>query len=318
MKNNYPFTQEEVNTAYHTSIIDLAGQYGYELKDERKVYRVCKNAGLFIWKDGLGWYHGSTYEKGNNVDFLMKYCGIESKTDAIKLLLDYAHITPSSTIHHEVKAPEDRRLQLPPKAKTYSNMYAYLISTRKIDKKIVYLMEKLKKIYQDSHRNCVFVGYDEKGNAAYGSVRGTGYTQYRGDCLGSDKSVGFTYEGTSNRVYAFEAPIDLMSHMTLMKQEGLDWQKDSRVSLGGLAESALERFLKNHPNIKEVILCMDNDYKEEVNNGQKALIRMGQKFKGQGFVVKRLVPQMPYKDLNEQLQGMMNAQEHDECMEMSG
>lgn len=318
MKDNFPFTKEEVNVAYQTSIIDLVQQYGYELKDERKVYRVCDNAGLFLWKDGLGWYHGSTYEKGNNVEFLMKYCGIVSKSEAIKLLLDYAHITPSATVRHEVKKQEARQLQLPPKAKTYNNMYAYLISTRKIDKDVVYLMQKLKKIYQDNHRNCVFVGRDESGKPAYGSVRGTGYKQYRGDCLGSDKSVGFTYEGTSNTVYTFEAPIDLMSHMTLMKQKGLDWQKDSRVSLGGLAESALERFLKNHPNIKEVVLCMDNDYKEEINSGQKALIRMGRKFKEQSFTVKRLLPQMPYKDLNEQLQGMMNAQEHEECLEMSG
>ena len=71
-------------------------------------------------------------------------------------------------------------------------------------------------LYEDTHRNVVFVGYDEKGKASYGAVRGTGYQQYRGDCSGSDKSIGFSYKGTSSKLYVFEAPIDLMSHMRFL------------------------------------------------------------------------------------------------------
>lgn len=127
---------------------------------------------FFLWKDGLGWYQGSTDEKGNNVDFLMKHCGVNNKSEAIRMLLDYAHITPSATIHNVPKEDNiPKELKLPPKADKYSHMYAYLINTRKIDKNIVYLFSKNKMLYEDNNNNVVFVGYDENNKACYGAVR---------------------------------------------------------------------------------------------------------------------------------------------------
>ena len=130
--------------------------------------------GLFIWNNGIGWYHGSTLEKGNNVEFLNKYCGINTKVEAIRLLLDYAHITPASELHrYEKKIEEKRDMILPEKDKTFNNMYAYLMKKRCIDKEVVYALQAQKKIYQDSRRNCVFVAYDNDGKAQYASMRGT-------------------------------------------------------------------------------------------------------------------------------------------------
>ena len=108
--------------------------------------------------------------------------------------------------------------------------------------------------------NCVFCGYDENDELKYASMRGvTTGSKFRQDVIGSDKQYGFLMEGTSDEVFVFEAPIDALSHATLYKCLGVDWKQDSRISLGGVSELCLGRFLKKHPNIKKINFCLDND-----------------------------------------------------------
>ena len=108
--------------------------------------------------------------------------------------------------------------------------------------------------------NCVFCGFDEIGNIKYASMRGiTTNSTFRQDVIGSDKQYGFEMVGTSDKVYVFEAPIDLMSHANLFKLCSLDWQKDNRITLGGVSELALDRFLEQHSHIKKITFCLDND-----------------------------------------------------------
>lgn len=116
-------------------------------------------------------------------------------------------------------------------------------------------IEKISPMY-----NCVFCGFDETGTVKYASMRGTSrHSKFRQDAIGSDKHYGFTMEGTNDEVYVFEAPIDALSHATLYKLIGEDWKTDNRISLGGISDLALEQYLKIHPNIKSITLCLDND-----------------------------------------------------------
>jgi len=142
------------------------------------------------------------------------------------------------------------------------------------------------------------------------------YQNYRGDVLNSDKSYGFEIPGRSNRLFVFESPIDAMSHATLTKFMHKDWKEDNRLSLGGLTDLALDRYLKQHPNINQIIFCLDNDYKathpltgELQNHGQIATRRMAAKYSKQGYDVKRILPTMPYKDFNEQLVSFVQRQQ---------
>ena len=73
---------------------------------------------------------------------------------------------------------------------------------------------------------------------------------------GSDKAFNFCYRGEGERLFVFEAPIDLLSFLCLFKK---DWQKQSYLALGGVGEKALLRFLSDRPNIKTVFLCLDSD-----------------------------------------------------------
>ena len=113
---------------------------------------------------------------------------------------------------------------------------------------------KSKQIYQDTKGNCVFVGFDEKGTAKFGAVR-TMLTdrKYRGDCKNSDKRYAFHQIGTdTTRLYVFEAPIDLLSHCTLVDQTyGAGKYKDqTRLALCGSSDVALEAFLKRNPQVR--------------------------------------------------------------------
>ena len=107
-------------------------------------------------------------------------------------------------------------------------------------------------IYEDAaHHNAVFVGRDEDGIPRYAHSKGTA-GNFRLDVKGSDKAFNFCYRGEGDRLFVFEAPVDLLSFLCLFKKA---WQKQSYLSLGGVGEKALLRFLSDRPNIKTVYLC---------------------------------------------------------------
>ena len=135
------------------------------------------------------------------------------------------------------------------------------IGIEKLDNTHISLLCKCNGIERVSYvNNCVFCGFDEAGEMRFASMRSTNQaSSFRYDAIGADKQYGFAMIGKSDTVYAFEAPIDALSHATLYKLEGLDWQRDSRISLSGVSDLALERFLNIHPDIRKIHLCLDND-----------------------------------------------------------
>ena len=99
------------------------------------------------------------------------------------------------------------------------------------------------------------MGRDRSGIPRYAHIRGTA-DSFRQDISGSDKSYGFGYVGNGNQLFAFEAPIDLLSFLCLYPQE---WQSRSYLALGGVSGRALERFLSERRDIQKVFLCLDSD-----------------------------------------------------------
>ena len=101
-------------------------------------------------------------------------------------------------------------------------------------------------IYEEAtHHNAVFVGRDENGIPRYAHQRGTAGS-FRLDVKGSDKAFNFCYRGEGERLFVFEAPIDLLSFLCLFKKE---WQKQSYLALGGVGEKALLRFIRKEAHI---------------------------------------------------------------------
>ena len=142
--------------------------------------------------------------------------------------------------------------------------------TRCISPDIVsdFLLDKL--IYQDTSGNIVFVCYDKNGLVRAAHRRGTNTAhRYRGFVSGGDFTCGFSYVcETADTLYVFEAPIDLMSYISLHRHE--PWHRSCYLSLGGLSDEALRRFLKEYPNIRKIVFCLDNDAAQPENWGQNA------------------------------------------------
>jgi len=112
----------------------------------------------------------------------------------------------------------------------------------------------------DGSEVCVFVGRDDTGVTRFAAQRGI-YTNFKRDVPGSDKTFSFTFPAqnpNSRDLAVFEAPMDLLSHTSLVRLGYLEFE-GHRLSLGGTADVALIAYLERNPNIEHVLLCLDND-----------------------------------------------------------
>lgn len=178
---------------------------------------------------------------------------------------------------------------LPPAAPDNRRLYAYLTHTRSIAHEIVNTFIDEHLIYQDKQGNIVFVCYDCFGRVKSAHKRGTNSAQrYRGFVTGGEFNCGFSYANDNATVlYVFEAPIDLMSFLTLHRHK--PWHRASYLSLGGLSEDPLRRFLKEHKSIQRIAFCFDNDINKPENRGQEAAKRFMRQFSGK-YITSILCP----------------------------
>ena len=92
-------------------------------------------------------------------------------------------------------------------------------------------------------------------------------------------------------VFLFEAPIDMLSYIT-MNPNG--WQQNTYAASCSVADRVLFQCLKDNPNLTDVYLCFDSD-----TAGQSAAKRISDKLFAQGYKSEILVPTK--KDWNEDL-----------------
>lgn len=148
--------------------------------------------------------------------------------------------------------------------------------------------------YEDAlHHNCVFVGVDENGEARHAHLRSTNSQGkvFRINVEGSEAKHSFHKDGTDCSLYVFEAPIDLLSHITLYPA---GWLEHSYVACCGTSiQPVLER-LRQNPKLNMVYLCLDND-----EAGEDACESMMEVLADMDVDVERLRPQG--KDWNDDL-----------------
>ena len=177
IENKYPFTEEQMKQVFETNLIDFAIRNGFKLKEsDSKTFKVKNMGGLFIFKNGKGFYHFTTGNKGNILDFAKEYLGIDFKQAVESILGIRAYENIGFFYVHKEK--EKKPFKLPPKAENFNRVIAYLVNTRKLDREIVNYFVNQDKIYQSKEENkkgifynCAFVGYDENNVAKYCSLR---------------------------------------------------------------------------------------------------------------------------------------------------
>lgn len=302
-----PFTSDEIQKAYSTNLIEYAKLQGFDIKKaDRKSYKVKGYGGLYLFPHAF--HHFSCNESGHIIDFCKVYQGLDYLNAIEQILGTKAY---SNTILPLVNEPKGT-LELPPKSKNNDKAIKYLVNDRCVDLVIVKDFIEQGKIYQAEtsnkgmvYENCAFVSF-YKDKPKYCALRGFGISGFRQDVKNSDKTYGFSMVGTSDRIFCFEAPIDLLSHATLCKLNGINYMSDNRISEGCLSDKALTRFLKDNPHIKEIIFCFDNDvdgkdHKGNAHNhGQEFALKCAEKFSKLGYKTQIQTPIR--KDWNEDLQ----------------
>lgn len=170
------------------------------------------------------------------------------------------------------KKDEPKVLLLPSKNKDCNRVMQYLFG-RGIDYQLIQDCVADGTIYESAdYHNAVFIGKDKSGTPKYAALRSTLGSTFKQDASGSDKRYSFRLltKEPKDTVHLFEAAIDLLSYATYLKCEGKDYGKENLLSLSGvyqpkkeLSESkipiALSTYLKENPQIKTVVLHLDND-----------------------------------------------------------
>ena len=278
------YTQEQIDRANRADIADFLRTQGETLERAGNEYRWKRHDSLTVRENK--WYRHSQSKGGGPIDFVMEFYG-RSFTEAVQLLTgELGEGKPEQTAPLPLSD-----FRLPPRSPDPGQVKRYLTEARRIDEDVTGFFLSTGDIYEEAaHHNAVFVGRDESGIPRYAHQRGT-TGNFRLDVKGSDKAFNFCYRGEGEKLFVFEAPVDLLSFLCLFKK---DWQKHSYLSLGGVGEKALVRFLSDRPSVKTIYLCLDSD-----EAGNEACSRIA-KLTPEGLTVHRLVPL--FKDWNEVLQ----------------
>lgn len=286
MKTEYRhFTQEQREQARSTDLVSLLQCCGETLKRSGQEYQWRDGAQKVTIRGNL-WFHQYERVGGDAVDFVRRFYGLDYP-QAVEFLLGNTAI-PIVERHDEKEKPT---FQLPPPNDNLRRVAAYLVNRRGIDRDIFYTFVRRGMIYESAqHHNAVFVGFDSGGVPRHAHLRGCGGS-FKGNAAASDPHYSFHWSGSSDRLYLFEAPIDLLSYLTLHKE---NWQQHSYAAACCVGDAVLFRLLSDCPAIRTVVLCMDNDAA-----GQTANRRIAKKLEEQSIAAQCLVPAR--KDWNEVL-----------------
>lgn len=249
------------------------------------------------------WYWWSQGKGGTSaLDYLIIVEGYEFK-DACNNLSELMNVSAPVTTYYHPKPTKP--FELPIKDKNNDLVIHYLCEVRKIDKGIVEDFISKGMIYQSANfKNAVFVGYD--GNKPAYAFKRSIFKNFKLDHAGSNKAFSFNYTNTnSSELHVFEAAIDLLSYMTLLKMDEMDYTEFNYLSLAGASDKiaskseadipiALKAYLERNPNIKTIVFHLDND---EVGIGatSKIISVLNSKY--------QCIDEHPtsYKDVNDEL-----------------
>ena len=306
------FTEEQKERANSVDLVEFLRMQGEALIPSGRENRLKSNHSITI--RGNEWFDHATKEGGLAIDFFQSFYGLPFP-DAVTMLLggEHGEVYSKAKEKAEVRKP----FELPPKNNDMRRVFAYLIKHRYIDRDIVSFFAKEKLINESKeqsadkskeYHNAIFVGYDENGVPRHAHKRGI-YTEgksYKGNIDSSNPCYSFHYIGNSDKIYVFEAPIDMLSFITV--HNDTDWRKHSYLALCGVSEQALIKILEINSCLSHVILCLDYD-----SAGIEASEKMADILTEKSITCSRL--RSNHKDWNEDLkakqnQAVISAEEH--------
>lgn len=258
------FTEEQKQRANSVDLVEFLQRQGEKLLPSGREKRLASDRSITV--RGNEWYDHAREQGGLSIDFVQIFYGLSFPESVTMLLGDEQGEVYNRA--KERKQTEQKNFELPPKNSDMRRVFAYLIKNRYIDRDVVSFFAKQKLLYESceqsadktkEYHNAVFVGYDENEVPCHAHKRGiySNGKSFKGNVENSNPCYSFHYTGTSNRLYVFEAPIDMLSFITIYKST--NWQKHSYVALCGVSEQSMLTMLENNPNLNHVLLCLDHD-----------------------------------------------------------
>ena len=287
------FSDDDLYRANTADLVSYLERRGERMKRVGSTYK-------YIYTDGSGthdsvtisggkWYDHKNQHGGYAVKFLQEFLGFSFQDSVLELLGGNC----SAQIAKPSTKPVTKPFELPEANLDMRRVFAYLTKQRFISPQIISHFAHEHKIYEDSkYHNVVFVGMDENGTPKQASVRSTlSFGKiFRITVAGSDTDYSFSHFGNDGKLFVFEAPIDMLSFITLNPK---DWKNHSYIAMNGIYESAALKALENHSDLRSVYLCTDND-----EGGIDAAVRLWDIHHEHGYTdIFRIAPQQ--KDWNE-------------------
>ena len=263
-KKYIPFSEQDRLMVSKVDLVSFLQLRGEKLERVGKEYKL-------IYADSTGkhdsitvcgnrWYDHKNQIGGGPVKFLREHYGM-SYQEAMLELLGGERSAAFEIILSKNKnnITSKKEFKLPDANDDMRRVFAYLTKQRFIAPDVISFFAHQHKIYEDKdHHNAVFVGIDENGVPKQASLRSTISfgNAFRITVSGSDTKYSFSHFGESGKLFVFEAPIDMLSFITLYQK---DWKDHSYIAMNGVYENAVLEALKCHSNLDEVVLCTDND-----------------------------------------------------------
>lgn len=287
-KKYYAITPEQKERARNTDLVSFLRARGEEVK---------RSGSEYVWKDGTQtvsirgsvWFHQYEREGGDAIGFVRKFYD-KSFSEAVAFLLGENMSYP--VCQQAITNPR-KELTLPERNYSMFRVAGYLQNRRGLDPEVIKEFASCGMIYESSqYHNAVFVGFDADHNPRHANLRGLGENNpFKKNAPGSDPAYSFHWIGTSNKLFVFEAPIDLMSYICMNPDR---WREHSYAACCGVSDKVVYQMLKDYPNINQVYLCLDND-----EPGQAAALRIAEGLRKENCTTTILVPER--KDWNEDL-----------------
>ena len=284
------FTEEEKRRASAADLVSLLTRCGQTVKRVGSQYE---------WKDGDQtvsiidnlWFHHYEQVGGTTVGFVQKFMGM-SYPDAVRFILDEdVGIVHCKEVKQRPNLPKE--FELPERYQNMNRIFAYLIHERGLDRDILRAFAHAGLLYESDHyHNVVFVGTDKTGKPRHAHKKSSArHGKWRVNQAGSDVRFSFNWRGRSNKVYLFEAPIDMLSYITMHPD---NWHEHTYISGCSLSDQPLMQMLEDNPAIDQVYICYDSD-----PPGQRAAQYLRENLFEKGIYSEILVPKL--KDWNEDL-----------------
>lgn len=250
MKTTYThFTPEEKDRAHNTDLITFLSSRGEELKRSGSEYQWLDGSEKITVRGNV-WYHQYEQKGGDAVSFVQRFFD-KSYPEAVQLLLDSGAgpIIPSDTTEKQ-----DKTFILPPRYDNPRRAAAYLMNTRGIDHDVLLEFYRHGMFYESAdYHNAVFVGFDADGIPRHAAKRSIGKnSHYKGNADGSRPEYSFHWHGTNGILMAFEAPIDMLSMITMVDRNGPGWEKSSYCACCGVSDHVIRQMFKKSCHLSHV------------------------------------------------------------------